>query len=225
MQSRVIKRRIQGSLSAIKGPRDSNLTSPPLPPVASRRRKRCVPAKLGASSALIRRHQANNPLTTVPSDVIRRHQRSSGCHQRSSGALIGMRRNPAHLGNLPPKLVDLISRELGRISCELGRGTLRLGAARRRAVSGAAAAAAAARRHERRVERRARLGGLLRRGGEGAVVSACMQGAGGSIATACSPAVRAITGNQGQSMEIERDRGRSREIAPAVRRRGPLAAP
>ena len=121
-----------------------------------------------------------------------------------------MRRNSAHLGNLPPKLVDLISRELGRISRELGRGTPRLGAARWRAVSGAtAAAAAAARRHERRVERRARLGGLLRRGGEGAVVSACMQGAGGSIATACSPAVRAIKGNQGQSMEIEGDRGRS----------------
>jgi hypothetical protein len=39
-----------------------------------------------------------------------------------------------------------------------------------------------------------------------------MQGAGGSIATAYSPAVRAIKGNQGQSMEFERDRGRSREI-------------
>ena len=76
-----------------------------------------------------------------------------------------MRRNPAHLGNLPPKLVDLISRELGR-------GTPWLGAARRRAVSGTAAAAAAAHRQERRFERRARLGGLLRRGGEGAVVSA-----------------------------------------------------
>ena len=83
-----------------------------------------------------------------------------------------MRRNSAHLGNLPPKLVDLISRELGRISRKLGRGTPWLGAARWRAVSGTAAAAAAARRHERRVERRARLGGLLRRGREGAVVSA-----------------------------------------------------
>ena len=113
-----------------------------------------------------------------------------------------MRRNSAHLGNLPPKLVDLISRELGRISRELSRGTPRLGAARRRAVSGAAAAAAA-RRHERRVERRARLGGLLRRGGEGAVVSACMQGAGGSIATAFSPAVRAIKGNRLQSIAIK----------------------
>jgi len=48
----------------------------------------------------------------------------------------------------------------------------------------------------------------------------------GSIATACSPAVRAIKDNERQSKGISRVyRGRSREIAPAVRRRGPIAAP
>jgi hypothetical protein len=48
----------------------------------------------------------------------------------------------------------------------------------------------------------------------------------GSIATACSPAVRAIKDNERQSKGISRVyRGRSREMAPAVRRRGPIAAP
>ena len=95
-------------------------------------------------------------------------------------------------------------------------------AARQRAVSGTAAAAAAAAvaaaaaaaasrrrpacRHERSVDR-ARLGGLLRRGGEGAVVSAGMQGAGGSIAIACGE-----EGNLGLSNEIKGNQGISKEI-------------